>query len=146
MAQALVEYQTTMGWSNFIQGKIIKDWVGVFNEERQDERNKDDGQIIVKFIKLITSFTLNLCRSMCSQVFGVTHIQRITKKQERTLAQVKDLIKDQSVLTQNWKYHIDGAPEDNTILCNILAWIRLHPSVLHYRQVMKNQKVKSTNR
>ena len=101
MAQALVEYQTTMGWSHFIQGKIIKDWVGVSNEERQDERNKDDGQIIVKFIKLITSFTLNLWRSMCSQVFWGTYIQRITKKQERTLAQVKDLIKDQSVLTHN---------------------------------------------
>ena len=58
-----------------------------------------------------------------------------------TLAQVKDLIKYQSVLMQNGKCHIDGAPEDNTRLQYVIFWHALcrNTRVL-YRQVMKKQK------
>ena len=121
MAQALVDDQITMGWRHFLQGKLIKDWVDVFNEERRDEGKKDNDRIMVKVITAITSFTLNLWRSRCSQVFGGTKIHHLRKMRERLLAQVKELVKDQSVRTTNGKYHIDGAPEDNAILCDIYA-------------------------
>ena len=94
MAQALVEDQKTMGWRHFLQGKLIKDWVDVFNEERLDEGDNDDDRIMVKVITAITSFTLNLWRSRCSQIFGETNIHCLRKMRELLLAQVKDLVKD----------------------------------------------------
>ena len=39
-------------------------------------------------------------------------------------AVAENLVKDRSVLTTNGKDRIDGAPEDNTRLCDISAWIR----------------------
>ena len=116
MAQALVDDKTSMRWRNFLQGKVIKDWVDVFNEERRVEGKKDDDCIMVKVITAITTFTLNLWRARCSQIFGETKIQRLRQMRERLLAQVTDLVKDQSVLTANGKYHIDGAPEEHARL------------------------------
>ena len=43
---------------------------------------------------------------------------------ERLLQLAENLVKDRSVLTTNGKDRIDGAPEDNTRLCDISAWIR----------------------
>jgi hypothetical protein len=94
MAQALVDNQMTMGWCHFLQGKLIKDWSDVFNEERRGEGEKDNDRIMVKVIKAITSFTLNLWCSRCSQVFGGTKIHHVRKKREHLLSQVKDLVKD----------------------------------------------------
>ena len=78
---------------------------------------------MVKVITAITSFTLNLWRSRCSQVLGGMGNHRIWKKREHLLAQVNDLVKDQSVLMMNGKYHINGALGDSAIVCNLLVWI-----------------------
>ena len=99
---------------------------------------------MVKVITAITTFTLNLWRARCSQVFGGTKIHRLRKTRERLLAQVTDLVKDRSVLTTNGKDHIDGAPEDNARLCDISAWIRTTRAL--YRQAKKKQRGHSTHR
>ena len=134
----------TMGWSHFLQGKLIKDWVDVFNEERRDKGKKDDDRIMVKVITEITSFNLNLWRSRCTHVFWGTKIHRLRKMRERLLAQVKDLVKDRSVLTTNGKDHIAGALEENSRLCDISTWIRNTWAL--YQQTKKKQKVHSTHR
>ena len=69
MAHTLVNDQTTMGWHHFLQVKLIKDWVDVFNKERRDGGKKEDDPIMVKVVTAITPFTLNLWPSRCSQVF-----------------------------------------------------------------------------
>jgi hypothetical protein len=78
---------------------------------------------MVKVIMAITSFNLNLWRSRCSQVLGGMGNHRIWKKREHLLAQVNYLVKDQSVLMMNGKYHINSALGDNARVCNILVWI-----------------------
>ena len=108
MAQVLVDNQTAMGWRHFLQGKLIKDWVDVFNKERWDEGKKDDDRIVVKVITAITSFNLNLWRSRCSQVFGGTNIHRLRKMRERLISQVKDLGFEYS--TSNSKWHWGARP------------------------------------
>ena len=144
MDQALVDDQMTMGWCQFLQGKLTKDCITVLNKERRGEGKNDADRIMVKVIKVITPFTFNLWYSRCSQVFGGTQIHCVRKKWEHLLAQEKDLIKDQSVLTQNGKDHIGGAPEDSTILCDMLVWIRITRTL--YQHVKKKQKGHSTHR
>ena len=102
--------------------------MAVFNEECREQGVEGVDRIMVKVIKAIISFTINIwycvLYSRCSQFFGGTKSQRIRKKCAHLLAQVTDLKTDRHVPTQHGKDQINGTPDDNIIIWDITAWIR----------------------
>ena len=72
LARGIIVDQYMMGWTHFLQGKLIKNWITKFNVVRKMQGGKEDDILMINVARAITTFTTNIWVSWCAHIYRGT--------------------------------------------------------------------------